>query len=300
MDEKYLNQVNLLVKVLNYTAKEECFALKGGTAINLFYNNLPRLSVDIDLTYVGFEEREKAVDNINSALGRIAKTLKSNGYTAVLQGNKSEKKIICSNKEASIKIEPNYIIRGYVNKPKIMSVCEAVENQFSYAEIQIVSKSELYGGKICAALDRQHPRDLFDIKEYFENNSFDDELIKGFIVMLLSHDKPLHETINPNIKNQKEIFEKQFKGMTDKKFSYENHIETLQNLIKMVKEYIQPYKQLLLDFVSLKADLSDFQIENIEKLPAIKWKFRNLYYLKENNLDKFKEQYDKLKDCLGD
>lgn len=144
------------------------------------------------------------------------------------------------------------------------------------------------------------PRDLFDIKEYFVNNQFDDELIKGFIVMLLSHDKPLHETINPNIKNQKEIFEKQFKGMTDKKFSYENHIETLKNLIKIVKEHIQPYKQLLLDFVSLKTDLSDFQIENIEKLPAVKWKLRNLNYLKENNPYKFKEQYDKLKDCLGD
>jgi len=299
MDEKYLSQVNLLVKVLNYTAKEECFALKGGTAINLFYNNLPRLSVDIDLTYIGFEEREKAVININSALERITKTLKSNGYIAVLQGNKSEKKIICSNKEAAIKIEPNYIIRGYFNKPEIMSVCETVEKQFSYAEIQVVSKSELYGGKICAALDRQHPRDLFDIKEYFENNSFDDDLVKGFIVMLLSHDKPLHETINPNIKNQKEIFEKQFKGMTDKEFSYENHIETLKNLIKMVQEHIQPYKQLLLDFVSLKADLSDFQIENIEKLPAVKWKLRNLNYLKENNSYKFKEQYDKLKDCLG-
>lgn len=294
MDEKYLKQVELVVKVLNDVAKEDCFALKGGTAINLFYNNLPRLSVDIDLTYTGFEAREDACKNINSALERIAQVLKKNGYTANLQGNSIEKKIICSNSDAAIKIEPNYIIRGYVYKPERMPVCEEVEEKFGYAEIQVVSKAELYGGKICAALDRQHPRDLFDIKEYFENNTFDKELLKGFIVMLLSHDKPLHETLSPNIKDQKEIFEKQFLGMTDKTFTYQNHIETLNMLISVVKENIYPYKDLLLDFVALKSDLKDFEINNLEQLPAVKWKIKNLEKLQKNNPEKFNEQYLKL------
>lgn len=294
MDEKYLKQVELVVKVLNNVAKEDCFALKGGTAINLFYNNLPRLSVDIDLTYTGFETREDACKNINSALERIAQVLKKNGYTANSQGNSIEKKIICSNLDSTIKIEPNYIIRGYVYKPEIMTVCEEVEEKFGYAEIQVVSKAELYGGKICAALDRQHPRDLFDIKEYFENNSFEKELLKGFIVMLLSHDKPLHETLSPNLKDQKEIFKKQFLGMTDKTFTYQDHIETLNMLISMVKENIYPYKDLLLDFVALKSDLKDFEINNLENLPAVKWKIKNLEKLQKNNPEKFNEQYLKL------
>lgn len=295
MNEKYLSQVVLVVEVLQYIAKENCFALKGGTAINLFYNNLPRLSVDIDLTYTGFEERKEACGNINAALERITKTLQNKGYKAVIQGNDIEKKIICSNSDATIKIEPNYVIRGYINKPEFMSVCEKIEEKFSYAEIQAVSKPELYGGKICAALDRQHPRDLFDIKEYFEKNKFDEELLKGFITMLLSHDKPIHETLNPRIKNQQEIFEKQFVGMTDKLFTYENHIQTLNMLIKIIKENIRPYKNLLLDFVSLKSDLKDFKINNFEKLPAIKWKLQNLINLKENNSTKFQEQYVLLK-----
>ncbi len=292
MDLNYKNQVKLLIDVLPYVAKEECFALKGGTAINLFYNNLPRLSVDIDLTYIGFESRDIASANINNALKRIADDLNAKGYIANVQGNDIEKKIICSNKNAKIKIEPNYIIRGCIEKPEILEVCENVEDEFGYAQIQVVSKKELYGGKICAALDRQHPRDLFDVKELIEKDEINEELIKGFIAMLLSHDKPLHETLKPNIKNQTEIFEKQFQGMTNKNFSYVEHEQTLNNLINIIKEKIFPYKQHLLDFVSLKGDLGNFKINNLEKLPAIKWKIKNLQKLQSMNIKKFEEQYN--------
>ena len=81
-----------------------------------------------------------------------------------------------------------------------------LNNPQLYLIVLIISKKELYGGKICAALDRQHPRDLFDVKELIKKSEIDKELIKGFLVMLLSHDKPLHETLNPNIKNQNEIY----------------------------------------------------------------------------------------------
>lgn len=294
MNEKYLNQVSLLVKVLPVIAKEKCFALKGGTAINLFYRNMPRLSVDIDLSYLGFEPRGEACKNINAALSNIVQNLKKSGLRANIQGNNIEKKIICSNSKATIKIEPNYIIRGYINKPAIKPVCENAENKFGYAEIQVISKPELYGGKICAALDRQHPRDLFDIKLLLGNNELDDEITKGFVDMLLSHDKPLHETLNPNIKNQHEIFEKQFLGMSDIAFSYNEHIDTLNKLISAIKSKILPYKTQLLDFVSLKNNLNDFEINNLDKLPAVKWKLHNLQKLQTKNPAKFNEQYEKL------
>lgn len=296
MQQGYKNQVQLLVEIFPYIAKEKCFALKGGTAINLFYNNLPRLSVDIDLTYIDFETREFACKKINDALERITKNLNSKGYIAKSQGNNDKKKIICSssNNKTKVKIEPNYVIRGVVDKPEVLNVCEKIEEEYGYAEIQVVSKAELYGGKICAALDRQHPRDLFDINNLLESNGFDEKILKGFIVMLLSHDKPLHETLNPNIKNQTEIFEKQFQGMTDRNFTYEQHICTLQQLITTTKQNIKPYKNLLLDFVALKANLKDFNINNLEKLPAIKWKLQNLEKLQQSNPTKFKEQYKKL------
>lgn len=63
--EQYMRQVELLVRTLPYIARHEAFALKGGTAINLFYREMPRLSVDIDLTYVPIEDRETTLKGID-------------------------------------------------------------------------------------------------------------------------------------------------------------------------------------------------------------------------------------------
>ena len=67
MDERALRQVNLLIRLLPFIAQEDCFALKGGTAINLFVRDLPRLSVDIDLVYLPIEERAQTMKRIDAA-----------------------------------------------------------------------------------------------------------------------------------------------------------------------------------------------------------------------------------------
>ena len=87
--------------------------------------------------------------------------------------------------------------------------------------------------------------------------------------------------------------------MTDKTFTYDDHSETLNRLIATVKTAILPYKDLLLDFVALKTDLKDFDINNLEKLPAVKWKIKNLEKLQKNNPEKFKEQYTKLSEYFN-
>jgi len=81
MDEAYKKQVRLLLDVLPEVGKEECFAMHGGTAINLFVRDMPRLSVDIDLTYIPIEERSESLKGINDALIRIKgriETIKQN------------------------------------------------------------------------------------------------------------------------------------------------------------------------------------------------------------------------------
>lgn len=69
--EAYAAQVALLVRALPLVADEPHFALKGGTAINLFYRDMPRLSVDIDLTYLPLDDRTTALANISDAFGRL-------------------------------------------------------------------------------------------------------------------------------------------------------------------------------------------------------------------------------------
>lgn len=297
--QEYLNQVNLLVKILPYIAKEDCFALKGGTAINLFYSNLPRLSVDIDLTYIHFDSRKVAYTKINNALERINNNLQSLGYKSFVRGDK-EKKILCQdNNFATVKIEPNYTLRGCIKGPENVSICDSAEELFGYIDFPILSKMETFGGKICAALDRQHPRDLFDIYQLIQNDGITDDIIKGFVVMLLSANRPLSEIIAPNILDRKSIFLSEFQGMTDIEFSYEQHIETLKYLVNLIQENLKgKYKKQLLDFVSLNVDFESFNIPNIEKFPAIKWKIQNLEKLREINFDKFRQEYDNLNKIL--
>jgi len=297
MREEYLNQVALLVETLPHIAKEPCFALKGGTAINLFYRDMPRLSIDIDLAYVFFDDRATAVSNIDAALSRIAESLASHGLTATVQG-RAEKKIIVSNQGASIKIEPNYTLRGWVFEPSVQGIAPKAEADFGYAEIAIVSKPELYGGKICAALDRQHPRDIFDIAWLFDSDAPVERLMDGFVAMLLCHNRPIHELLDPAPKDQSEVLEKEFKGMTDSPFTYADHRAAFEKLLSFLRSGVASYRQLLLDFVSLKADLSRVSIPNLDRLPAIGWKQENLRRLQSKNPRKFEEQYEKLYELL--
>lgn len=298
MKEQYRKQVALLIQTLPYIAKEHIFALKGGTAINLFYRDMPRLSVDIDLTYTGFEARSEAILAIDQGLERIKTDLNKSGMVVHTQGNPGNLKLIVTNKDSSIKIEPNYTIRGYVYVPFVMSVRPVVETTFSWAEILVGSPPDVWGGKICAALDRQHPRDLFDVEELIGENSINKKITTGFVAMLLSHNKPIHELIDPIIKNQKIVFDKEFLGMTDRPYSYDNHCENIKKLIRLVQEALIPYQSFLHDFITLSKEIYDAIIPNWSRLPAIQWKQKNLMHLKDTNIEKYEKQLISLDDLF--
>lgn len=298
MQEKYIKQVALLVKCLPIIATEECFAIKGGTAINLFFMNLPRLSVDIDLVYLPIEFRDTTYQNINQALERISQKLQKIGLK-VTSNRKNEQKLICSDGVSDIKIEPNYTLRGYVFEPQLMELCPKAQDLFGYAEARIISEAELWGGKICAALDRQHPRDLFDIYNLLNTVGINSEIKNGFISLLLAGNRPLHEMLKPNFQMDEDIFDKEFAGMTDESFTFDEAKRTFLKLVENLHTILTDEdKRFLLDFVQLKANLQAADISNLDKLPGIKWKLKNLENLQNQNPEKFQEQYDKLKISL--
>jgi len=301
MFDKYSAQVALLVRVLPYVAKESCFALKGDTAINLFMRNLPRLSVDIDLTYIPIEDRKTSINNINSALKRIKLSLSQAGINANLQQNEHEySKLNCSFEGMSIKIEPNYIMRGAIFPAVKMKVCKEVEDKYGFAAIQVINKAELYGGKICAALDRQHPRDLFDIKHLFGSEGIDNAVKQGFLLMLLSHNRPVYELLNPNFQEKEQEYMLEFQGMTEEEFTYENHKETFDRLVKAVRgSFDSKDKEFLIGFHNLNPDWNLLpEIENAKNLHAIKWKLQNLQKLKDQNIEKYNIELEKIKELF--
>jgi hypothetical protein len=215
--DAYRRQVGLLVRVLPQVAAEPCFALKGGTAINLFVRDLPRLSVDIDLTYLPVEPRDQSLAAIAAALSRISGRIRAaipGARVAPSPVDANATKLIVRAEGVQIKIEVTPVLRGCVFEPEVRAVSSAVEDAFGFAEIAVVSFADLYAGKIVAALDRQHPRDLFDVRDLLANEGIDDALRQAFIVYLVSHDRPMSEVLAPTLKDLAAEFSRGFEGMT--------------------------------------------------------------------------------------
>lgn len=76
-DSVFFRQAELLLRTLPLLHEETDFAAKGGTAINFFVRNMPRLSVDIDLTFIPITDRVTAHDRISATLLRLSKRLRS-------------------------------------------------------------------------------------------------------------------------------------------------------------------------------------------------------------------------------
>ncbi len=294
MNEKYMKQVALLVKCLPFISDEECFAIKGGTAINLFCFNLPRLSVDIDLVYLPIESRIDSYAHIQSALNRISQRLYRLGFLVHTSGNK-ELKLIVSHERTEIKIEPNYTLRGSLYPVRNMELCPKAQTLFGYATARVIADEELWGGKICAALDRQHPRDLFDLARFLNSNGLTEEIKDGFLEMLLAGNRPIHEILFPHAQLSETIFEQEFAGMSDEAFTYAEAQETFYKLQETIHRLLSlADKQFLLDFVRLQADFSLPKYCALKTLPGVQWKLLNLQKLKEQNRGKFEQQFSSL------
>jgi predicted nucleotidyltransferase component of viral defense system len=291
IDPKYRTQVELLLQTIPYIAKEEIFALKGGTAINLFIRSLPRLSVDIDLTYIPNNDRETALREISEGLGRIKADLEKSipgiSVTAVSRAGE-DAKINCQLQKAQIKIEVNTTTRGTINDPNLLKVEKKVQESFGrFAAIKVVSMAELYGGKICAALDRQHPRDLFDVKLLLENEGLTEEIKYGFLVALISHMRPINELLNPTSIDQRDAFETQFSGMSDIPFSYKEFEKTREELVsQIISKLTLEDKVFLASFKEADPIWEFFTVEKARELPAVRWKLQNIERLKRENPQK--------------
>lgn len=303
IDPKYKAQVDLLLQTLPYVAKKTIFALKGGTAINLFVRSMPRLSVDIDLTYLPIDDRETALKNISDGLARIKFDLEQSipriSVTAASREGQ-DVKINCQLPGAQIKIEVNTTTRGSIHPTRFMRVHDSVESAFGrFAAIHVVSMAELYGGKICAALDRQHPRDLFDVRLLLDIEGFTDDIKDGFLVALISHMRPISEVISPMFIDQRQAFETQFSGMANIPFSYDDYEQTRIQLVDQIQSKLtNDDRQFLMSFKDGKPDWEKFSVKNARELPAVQWKLQNIERLKHDNLRKHKEMVSVLEKVL--
>lgn len=293
MRERYAAQVQLLVDVLPAVAAEGAFALKGGTAINLLYRDLPRLSVDIDLTYLPVQDRGTSLAGINVAMDRISERggIGTIGSSRIAGGGGGATRVLFQRGAATVKVETSPVTRGVVFEPDRRRVSSAVEDAFGFAETAVVSFEDLYGGKIVAALDRQHPRDLFDIKQLYENEGLTDDLFRSFLVYLASSGRPPHELLNPNLRDLEAVFAKEFDGMTVLPVTVDELGAARDILIQDIRGRLSGRTaEYLFGLADGEPDFDLIGLPDAAGLPAIRWKLQNVETLKQQDPAKHRGQ----------
>lgn len=299
MNNIYRQKVELLLRILPFVTDEECFAIHGGTAINLFVKDLYRLSVDIDVTYIPIEDRNTSLQRINEALERISDRVKRTFRDVRIIPRLDISKITCENRGCQVKIEVNQTKRGLVCGDAVLCpLCEKAQEMFGMeVDARIVSIPQLYGGKISAALSRQHPRDLFDVKQMDIPLT---DVKEGLIFCLLGSDRPIHESFAPNLIDQHEAMERQFSGMSEIPFTYNDFEATREKLISDVNSVMtEEDKRFLIGFEELAADWENTPYSPFREYPSVRWKMQNLQKLKASNPKKLKAEADKLRKIFG-
>ncbi len=272
----YAQKVEMLLRLIPIVMEEGVFAIYGGTAINLFLKDLPRYSVDIDLTYIPLADRQTSIEDINVHLKSISDKAKRAFKGMHVVPNYSTSKLLCEYQGKQVKIEVNQTKRGIVGGEVLtVPLSDKAQEEFSLScEAKIVPLTLLYGGKIAAALSRQHPRDLFDVK-YMEYSLKDCR--EGIIFCLLGSDRPIHESFATSLIDQREAMDNQFSGMTDIPFTYEEFEETRARLIEDVRHLMtEEDKSFLFSFEMGQPEWKGYEFEYFKDYPSVQWKLLNL------------------------
>lgn len=278
MTEAYRRQSDLLLETLRIAAGQDVFALKGGTAINFFFRNCPRLSVDIDLCYLPLNGRDEAFRDIRKNMEAIGSEIRKFLSGAEVDTRENFKALVRKD-GMLVKIEVNEVVPGTLLPPARMPLCPLLEKEFGGSmKINCLSEAELYAGKFCAALQRQHPRDIFDVWLFFKRGGeLTREILDAFVVYLVSHRKPTHEVLDPRIQDIRNLYHHRFAGMARIDVSLENLLETQLALPgRILNALTERHRAFLVGFNEGEPDWNLLPFPDARNLPAILWERINL------------------------
>jgi predicted nucleotidyltransferase component of viral defense system len=304
MNQTYLDTARLLTQVAPLIFADSTFALKGGTAINLFIRDMPRLSVDLDLVFTDHSlPRDEALARINEAIRQSAERLKTRGFqTHVLATvDAGETKRLVRRAGIEVKVEVNFVMRGTVYPVRTMAMTPmARDTLLADLEIPVVSLEDVYGGKLVAAMDRQHPRDLFDVMQLFAHEGITAGIRRAFVVYLASHNRPVHEVLFPSLRDVSQEYERNFKGMTTEPVELAALLAARERMVQQLQGGLDTdERRFLLSLVAGRPEWPLLGIAHAEHLPGLRWKLHNLAQLELKSPGKFAEQAEALAQRLG-
>lgn len=299
MDKSYADTVRLLLAIAPDVFANDIFAMKGGTAINLFVQDMPRLSVDIDVVYLPWQTpRDEALQAINQELAAIASRIATLGVQTRLVPARDlgDTKLIVENETSQVKIEVNVVFRGSVLAAERRALSARTSDLFSVElDLPTLAPDELYASKLVAALDRQHPRDLFDVWQLYESDGISDGMVECFVIYLAGHNRPPHEVLFSNNKDIANEYERAFVGMTEVECSLETLLEARARLQRELPQRLTTaHRQFLRGLVRAEPDWSLLQCPHAAELPALRWKLSNLETFHKRRPEDFIAQADAL------
>jgi hypothetical protein len=300
MNGAYTATVRQLLDIAPVVFTTPHFALKGGTALNLFLHDLPRLSVDIDVVFTNYSlGRVAALQAIAAELSAISQTLEAMGYEVRQRRNSAgnESKLMVIGPLAEVKVEVNEVFRGTLLPLQQRPLSPATEEEFAQAvTLPLLATAELYGSKLVAAMDRQHPRDLFDVLVLYNNTGLTPEIVDCFVAYLAGHNRPVHEVLMPRLQPLDATFANQFNGMTRDEVSLEALEQTRTRLFQdLPRALSDQHRTFLLSLVQNQPHWDYMPFPHLQELPAIRWKLQNLAKLKRA---KHSEQVERLQACF--
>lgn len=295
MDRHYADTVRLLLTIAPEVFANDIFAMKGGTAINLFMRDMPRLSVDIDVTYLPWQTpREEALQTIGQELAALARRVESLGVRARRIHGKgmAETKLIVESATSQV----NVVFRGTVLPVTRRPLSARTRDLFGVEfELPTLAPDELYASKLVAALDRQHPRDLFDVWQLFESDGLTDMMVECFVVYLAGHNRPTHEVLFGNDKDIAGEYERSFAGMTEVACSLDTLLDTRARLRReLPRRLSDAHRQFLSGLTRAQPDWALLQCSHVKQLPALRWKLANLREFQKRRPHDFIAQADAL------
>ena len=212
------------------------------------------------------------------------------------QAGGDEVGLLISNGAVQVKVEVNFVFRGTVLPVQSKALVASAENLFTTAvTVPVLATDELYGSKLVAAMDRQHPRDIFDVMLMREHYGWPDGLTDCFVAYLAGHNRPVHEVLFPKAKPLEAIFSNEFAGMTREEVSLASLEQVQADLITQLPRCLLPrHKQFLLSLVQCEPAWELMPFAHLRELPALKWKLLNLSKLKKTSPARFAAQHDEL------
>jgi len=298
MNQTYLDTARLLTQVAPMVFVDDTFALKGGTAINLFMRDMPRLSVDLDLVFPDHTlPRDEALTRINQAIRQAAERLRKRGFqTHAPASAAGETKLLVRRASTQVKVEVNFVMRGTVNPVRRASLTPTARDLLmADLDIPVASLEDVYGGKLAAALDRQHPRDLFDVMQLFANEGITPGIRRAFVVYLASSNRPIHEVLFTSLRDIRHDYEHSFLGMTTEPVPLESLLIARERMIREIQQGLDDdERHFLLSLAGGSPEWSRLGIKHLEHLPGVRWKLRNLEQLKKADAKRFAEQFELL------